>query len=503
MKKGCFIELILLFIVGVSFVHAVPDSEIEKKSFTICQSGCDYTNPGDLVADNTSIDSRYYNITINVTDDGEYDFSVLNGSGNIYAIIGNKDARATIAFEYESSTVYAFKNLFLEIPSIITSELLEMDNVETLLNSEVYSPSDVKIINSKFNKNFGVRSLSSIIFDNNDVKEYSFFIGDVYIDNSIFSDNVDITGKAEVKNSNVISKSNYGIVFRTNIFTNLCDTYIPAESNDSNNEKFRVLVDNVTVHGAKIFGIYYEVPDKMYDSFEIRNSDLTGNHCSFGVEVKPTNECTSVQNNGNFDSVYSVKKLGLSANDYNVLIDNTKLSCACSLGLEESGIFPIVYIPSSNTWVDTVVRTDSFDSIIDKTANVFEGSKAKVLIEMTNTGEVVLDDKVYKDVNSYFSELQGVNPGYINWQVVDNKILKIENGQIIPLMIGETDVIASYNNNDYTTRIKVTSLGIIDNVSKQIVNPNTKDQIFLIFMLGITSFMYYLFTRFAKRKVKY
>ena len=88
----------------------------------------------------------------------------------------------------------------------------------------------------------------------------------------------------------------------------------------------------------------------------------------------------------------------------------------------------------------------------------------------------------------------------IKWEVVDKDILEIENGFIKPLKVGETDIIATYNNDDYLLHVKAKSVGIVEEVAKAIQNPNTRDHFIIVFVLCVVSLGCFLLNRYFGKK---
>ena len=492
---------LFLFSFGTALVKAARGcQELEKRSFTFCESGCDYSNVNNLIADNTySNGCDYYTITVNIEDNGYYDFSAISTSYNRYYFVGKGEQKPSIYVGDGDTSVIGLKDLIVSGNMLYTTENIEINNIDVEEDMTFSSDEGIKIINSTLSKSVSFTSKDEIIFDNIHTKDFASFQGVTYIDNSTFDKSLSVIGYGHIKDSTINANGVYGIFLRPEI-PRICYT----ESVNDVQSISAFSIDNVKVHGASDYGIIYEVASSFYPSLDIKNSDLTQNGCSFVAEVvEPSSVCVAT----NFSSSFvggrnPIRFLRIDNNNYNVLFQNTKLNCACSQGMEGSELKPVIYVPANNTWTNRIIRTTLDTDIEANKANVLESNGAKVLIDFANKDEIMIDDKNTENINSYFSELDGVDSSSINWRVVDNRILRIDNGQIIPLMIGETDVVGTYLNNDYTLHIKVKSLGVMQEVSKHVVNPDTNDQLIIVALLFFASIIFYLIGLITKKKIK-
>ncbi len=527
--KRFILFLILCFVLCTDQVLAdfCVSTLKERKVVTLCESGCDYSNPADIISDNNIINLCVYNeITINIMDSNEYDFNLSNDLNNVYKIIGDKNKNATVS-RLSNLRVSELKNVIVVDSNIKGFNSLEIDNVEAANETSV-SGVQVKITNSKFNSHFmysnnnalSLAGSENIIVDNIEVLGESKFEGIVNINNSKFGNQVRIEGQGKIENSTINSDLPYALgIFGPSL---ICTLYSPPNivmntsnnysnlSDEVSNEK-NFVVNNIKTTGNYQYGIYYEVLNDMLSKLEIKNSDLSSSGCSFKTEVTGPSTCSDPLpdslSNKNYSEQYfdktnrfnnSVKYMNNKLNDSNVLIENSKLTCVCAFSNDNSDIKPLVYVPSNNTWTSTVIRNTS--NIKNGNPNVIEEKGAKIVIEFENNDEITLDDNNLKKISSYFKELDGVSDDVIKWTVLDESILKIEGGQIKPLKIGETDIIASYNNDEYTLHISIKSLGIMEEIANHVINPNTEDQIVLIVILFVLSMIVIIVNKIKNRK---
>ncbi len=224
------------------------------------------------------------------------------------------------------------------------------------------------------------------------------------------------------------------------------------------------------------------------NSITITNSKLANCNCSIGIYDYGMDVAKS------FD-VRSAKARRIAFTNYNVKIDSSEVNCA-KYGADSSSFAtnPTIYFTANNDWKAAINRGTDFNSF----ANIVEGYNSKVVIDMEKKDTIKLSSKV--SLQNYFDELKDVNPGDIQWRVADPKILKIENGKVIPLRIGTTTVTATYKNNNYSIEFRVTAL---PNVKEVISNPKTGASIFLVVaLLFLTGVLTYSYVLVQKKKVK-
>lgn len=98
-------------------------------------------------------------------------------------------------------------------------------------------------------------------------------------------------------------------------------------------------------------------------------------------------------------------------------------------------------------------------------------------------------------MKSYFKDLEGITTK-INYRVLDTSIAEIDSeGNIKPLKVGETDIIAEADGIEYTLHLKVTEDMI---KSPDIANPETSSTIAVV--LGIISLLIIVTVYFKIKK---
>lgn len=99
-----------------------------------------------------------------------------------------------------------------------------------------------------------------------------------------------------------------------------------------------------------------------------------------------------------------------------------------------------------------------------------------------------LSSEKYKNLKNFFPDFGDD----IKWYISDDSILKIENNNIIPLKVGETEIIGSDSNRSYKLKVVVVAEDLMN-------NPNTHSNlipIIIILIIGSGYFVYY------KKKIK-
>ena len=255
----------------------------EEITVSLCQSGCDYSSVIDLVRDTESNERcRYNNVNINIMDNESYDFSNFYSLSHFYIAGKNTDDehKPSILLGNHFYDILSMQNIAVLTQEDTVVNGLELDNVYVEGVLYLTGSGDMKVNNSYFTNKFMINSSKGKVSINNIFAEkYSYFQGEIYINDSEFNDEVDIYGIGEIKNSRIDSKSLYGLHIRRNI-----NQYCRFVNEVYDQESF--LIDNVTIRGASAYGVSYDIVDKAYDKFEIKNSDLSDNFCSFEASVQ-------------------------------------------------------------------------------------------------------------------------------------------------------------------------------------------------------------------------
>ncbi|MBQ6539147.1 MAG: hypothetical protein IJL76_02595 [Bacilli bacterium] len=202
-------------------------------------------------------------------------------------------------------------------------------------------------------------------------------------------------------------------------------------------------------------------------SININNAKLGKCACSlavydFGEMIKSDND--------------TIDKREDSVKSYAIKVDSSEVNCAkYGASNVDFASNPVIYFTANNTWTKPIVKGTLFNS----EANVVEEFNSRVVIDLAKKKTIKLNSRV--SVQDYFDELKDVDTGDISWRVADPTVLKIENGKVVPLKLGSTDVTATYDNINYTINFRVT------NISSDTNNPNTGLNAFIIIAVVIAA----------------
>ncbi len=148
--------------------------------------------------------------------------------------------------------------------------------------------------------------------------------------------------------------------------------------------------------------------------------------------------------------------------------------------------------------------SNGFMSVLHEDIIRFEKSNSQE--DVTTTKEMNLDDRI--DISSIFSDIESSND--IEFNITDPDILKIENGVVIPLKDGETDVIFSYGGNGYVLHVSIKGASdepVEDEISdsennnqenSEQENPYTKGGIIIVGIIAGISLLLYVSIRHKK-----
>lgn len=338
-----------------------------------------------------------------------------------------------------------------------------------------------------------------------DVRDaYEYKIGNHNLPNVVLDiysgtgSNINISGTSENIRLNIASlyvedDSNVATIKNLTIYSSndeLCGSnsmgMCPVVTMETNS-----MIDNVTINGNQsglslvkgythtinkytFGGPNYAVVLTGFDSISypqravtITNSHLAGCDCSL-VAYDGSTSATK------FASGSSFSKRQIAFTAYNVKVDSSEVNCA-KYGASDSSLAsnPTIYFTSSNKWTKSINKGTEFNS----NANIVEGFNSKIIIDLEKAKTIKLSSR--DSIQSYFSELKSVNTEDISWRVADPSILKIENGKVIPLKVGTTQVTATYNNINYTVNFRITS------IKGDINNPKTGLNAFLVIAIVI------------------
>lgn len=99
-----------------------------------------------------------------------------------------------------------------------------------------------------------------------------------------------------------------------------------------------------------------------------------------------------------------------------------------------------------------------------------------------------MSDKKNTDLRNFFPDFTG----NVKWFVSDESIIRIDNNNIIPLKVGETDVIGSDENSSYKLRVKVVADDLL-------TNPNTYVNFLPIFIILLIGTGYFIISKKTKK----
>ncbi len=488
MKK--YILFILLMICPM-FVHA------ESFEYHVCKSGCDYTELEEVFGILNSYtggydkdvtiyidDAETYNLTNNnfIHNNYGYDQSIYRYRVNKLVIEGtNGKPKITTSSvhqdgNYSERSIYfainddiLIKNVKFETPKSIlfqTRGKLTMTGVEIKAEGfgSYFTASDNIINDFKLD---GYLDLSGATVKNATIN------GSIIADNHFIGENIKLTGTFEsigtvaLKNTVIDADSeDYGLYFRYNDCLGDCG-YGRYKGSSS--------LNNVTIKNANKSAVYYNrSAGNEKRQLTINNSDLSNNPTSIIMY-----NLYSWSYNDFFDG-YSVvgKNSKLSGaetymgihehwNGNEDEIDQTKLAKMKALNM---------YFDATNTWVKPIYRINDPSKKNNKKANVVETDKGRIVIQRKNSGVLVINVDKNKPLKDYFEEL-GTVLGEIK---IDNpNIVKVENGKIIPLKKGVTNIRFMVDNNEYVLAVTV---------ERDPENPDTLDKIIISGVLLVISF---------------
>ena len=142
-----------------------------------------------------------------------------------------------------------------------------------------------------------------------------------------------------------------------------------------------------------------------------------------------------------------------------------------------SYILPTVYLKPN-------VYINDGDGSIDNPYQITLEKQQSVTLKINDNGV---------DISSIFSNID--KNANVQWRIKDDSIVKIVDNKIIPLKVGQTTLIAEYENNVYNIEVTVN-----DNKSNSIINPNTGYNMYLMFITLILIVSSILIITYKKKK---
>ena len=139
-------------------------------------------------------------------------------------------------------------------------------------------------------------------------------------------------------------------------------------------------------------------------------------------------------------------------------------------------------------------NSNGFLSILHEDIISFEKGNAQE--EVTTAKEMNLDDRI--DISSIFSNID--SPNEIEFNITDPDILKIENGVVIPLKDGETDIIFNYDGQAYVLHVSIKGVSEepVEDEIPEAENPYTKGGIIIAGIIAGVSLLLYISIRHKK-----
>ena len=486
MKKYILIIVLAFFPI---FVYA------EDLEYHICKEDCEYQELETVMSELNALRGTSYDVTIYIDDNATYELTdnnyLYNKRGwvngnymsriNTLTIIGTAERPTITSNNLHQDFNYVDRSLFIETWSDITIKNINFDMPSSILfgskgivtienvdmNCTAYytysTATDNKINNVNINGYFSINKGSITNAKIN---------GLLYIEKEVTGNNLTINGYMEVRgtlniNNTVIDATNheYGLkVIYEDCFGD-CSAY------QYNHESY---IKNTTIKNAQEEAILYQRGTGNHQNpLYIDNADLSNNPTS----IVMYNNYPSL--NDNYDG-------------YSVITTNSKISGAeTGIALDdwyyrddlnmELPVIPAdtralnMYFDYTNTWTKEINRVDSVDKKESAMANVVETNNGKIIIEKQAAANIVLN--VDKEINftKYFEE-KGLVLSEV--EILDNSIVKFEDGKLIPLKIGETDIKFQTNGSTYVLHVSITEAK---------VNPITSDKIVLLVIIFVTS----------------
>ena len=475
-----FIILLLPFVVNA-----------EEKVYEICQDGCEYNSVQevfDLIRDpyntNSVPEMAIYDLTIIIKDDATYnvDFREFRE----YSQVGNQNYFGTGYVTNTNAYKFTLKGVDPEHRPTIYSgtdqmsfwfkygkelifENIIMKNVETdnsfhggdLFIMGSREDDTVKMINSEMH----TIDCFNIWANSIEVRDSDFYIydgagfdgsdGDVILDN------------LNIKAGTYVSMTSRGTVRASNIDIDIDNV---DNANFSGIEVYgggTNYLENIKIKDA-INGLYvYGSYDERYSSYKgyvgvtyVDNCDFTGNDIS-------------IEANGN--------NVG---NDYDIIVRNSKIDNVKSEGDKRGGdslLGPIIYVEGSTKWTNEIERSTE-----DGFGNAIELTDGRIIIEQSDSVTITVDDGKYDEVVlSAIFKFNGFNN--YKWTSSDEEIVKLENDKIIPGKEGTAYILGTYANSDDVYKLEVVVKHKVKEEEKEVINPNTRDVILVVFGLLVVS----------------
>ncbi len=538
MKKKILLVIILL-------LPFIVKAENVEKYYDLCQEGCTYNDINPILSEIKNIDtSKVYDFVIDIKDGETYEIS--NDNREIYyneeseihkstiSIKGLEDNHPTLTMGESSYPIRIVRIRGISLENIdINSNSLEMGNVSyynvgglehyyIIKNSNItikdmwqyaenatfenctittgsilsmviektyFKDSEINLLNNGVNHGISF-DRSTVTFENSTVNTNGnrFDAYNLTLIDSTINGDYSATGKQKYTDSKIngslVINNGYADFDNVEITKGLSFTKTYCSNFTNNFSNLESSIKNSKISNPNGNAIYLSSRDK--DKIKIENTDLSNSTCSIVSAIPTLVPCESTSY-----STTTIRPTYLAYSEsLNTQVDvyNSKVNCAMTSSNDTTRKAMNMYFAENNTWSNKVVRGTELP------ANVIELNNGIIYIDHSTKDVLVINVDKDKPIESYFEGV--IQDGQVlgEWIIGDESIVKIVDGKIIPLKVGETTITGVVAGEMYTLYLTVT---------EDMLNPNTKDIVIAIVSVAITLIFIFivLYDKYKQNKV--
>lgn len=516
MKK----KLLLVIILLLPFIV-----EAETLNYEVCKNGCEYTELNDVYNVLKELDlSKTYDINIEVKDGETYvvnssSVRLFNSSQEIIkssiTIKGTGSTRPTIKTDSDTEWLpnYSVWNLDYENINFEVNDMMlgtntyvtnghtnlkncdikgnyvsilgykvSLDNVKydgkvLFLISDTNSTinnSTINVTGNYDNYEYSLREDRNLTIKNSTVNAGTYLmVEELYLEDTQINGNIEGHYRQEYNNSKIDGKAHFKVLNFDLNNVEITKGLDVSRTYCSNYEWENDRVEDSTITDSKISnpeGTAFFMGVRDIKTLTIENTDFSNSKISIVSHIPQPELCPLANHNSKVYPTYLE----------NVISKNIEISVYKSIvnGAYTLSDYPDVkafnmYFAADNTWVKEINRGNDLD-----TSNVIGLNAGNVVIEHALTKNINLKDGK-QDITKLFEDIASD----INWSVENDKILKIEDGKIVPLKAGTTKITGEKDNDAY-----VLTITVLDEQE----NPNTKDIVIAIIACAITAIFIFI-----------
>ena len=524
MKKKILLVIILLlpFIV-----------KAETLNYEVCKNGCEYNDINPVFTEIKNLDrTKIYDINIEIKDGETYEIS--NANHEIYyneeseihkstiSIKGPEDNHPTLTTGEGLYSINLVRIRGISLENIdINSNSLEMGNVtyynvgglehyyiiknsnitvkdiwqyaenatfenctittgsilSTAIEKTYFKNTEINLNNN--GKNHGISfDRSSVTFENSiiNTNNNSFSAYNLTLIDSTINGSYSATGKQKYTDSKIngtVSINNgYADFDNVEITNGLSFTKTYCTNYTNNFSNLESSIKNSKISNPNGNAIYLSSRDN--DIITIDNTDLDNCACSIVANVPAYISCPVANYGKSLRPSYLAYSESLNTQ---INVYNSKVNCAKTSSIDTNKKAINMYFAENNTWTEDIVRGTELP------ANIIELNNGIIYIDHSKKDVLKLNVDKDKPIESYFEGV--IQDGEVlgDWIIGDESIVKIENGKIVPLKVGETTITGLVAGEMYTLYITVT---------EDMVNPDTKDIVIAIIACAITAIFIFI-----------